>query len=233
VTLPPRLRESQGLAPDCSASFLASAAGPPQLENIAGESRTSETGQNRAHAVPQWTTGLPQFPCGRPRLALQARRTDDASLGSAAAWSPVAQGEARITCAAFGMFPARRALLEAIPTAMAKNPSTVRAAAGRRRARRVDPTRTSDTPHNEYKNARSCRSCCAFKALNAGIIFNALIAGPSWRKAASIASQARPSCKRKSQAGFGGVAAIVFRWESVTKRLKRSPFNGGVRIFCT
>jgi hypothetical protein len=54
------------------------------------------------------------------------------------------------------MFPARRALLEAIPTAMAKNPSTVRAAAGRRRDRRVDPTRASDTPHNEYKNARSC-----------------------------------------------------------------------------
>jgi hypothetical protein len=28
-------------------------------------------------------------------------------------------------------------------------------------------------------------------------------------------------------------SVLVFFWDSVTKRLKRSPFNGGVRIFCT
>jgi hypothetical protein len=44
------------------------------------------------------------------------------------------------------------------PTAMAKNPSTIRAAAGRQRDRRVYSARGSDTPHNEYKNARSWES---------------------------------------------------------------------------
>jgi hypothetical protein len=49
-------------------------------------------------------------------------------------------------------FQRRRALLEAVATATAKNPNTVRAAAGRRRDR---PHPSLRTPQSEYRNARS------------------------------------------------------------------------------
>ena len=67
--------------------------------------------------------------------------------------------------------------------------------------------------------------------------FSLSTAGPSCRNAASIASHARPSCNRKSQAAssveLSFTHVLVFLYESVTKRLKPSPFNAGVRIFCT
>ncbi len=69
--------------------------------------------------------------------------------------------------------------------------------------------RHPDPPHSEYKNARSWRICCGVKPFNPSMTPNFLIAGPSCRKAASIASHARPSCSRKSQRWIPRVLCIL------------------------
>jgi hypothetical protein len=61
------------------------------------------------------------------------------------------------------------------------------------------------------------RGCCRLRRGRGSI------SGPSCRKAASIASHARPSRKRKSQARFGGVAEIKTASRSSKCRLSTPP----------